>query len=143
MGEPLARTETAGEGVLADAARRLEHALQSLETAIGHPRTATVQPVSSALVGELDAARRRGRALEAAAAEASQALGRAAAEVRRALEEDEAVALDPQASLSDPDPSEPGLFDAGFDSALESGPGFADDEEPAAAAPRSEAEPPA
>ena len=115
MAEPLARTEAVSEGVLAEAAHRLDRALQSLEIALGGASSGPAgREAPSARIVELETARRRGRELEAVAVEASQALGRAVAEVQRALLDDEAV----QASL----------FDEGLlDSPLESDPGLADD----------------
>ncbi len=119
MAEPLARMETAGEGVLADAAHRLDRALQSLEAAFVQTRTSPAELVApSAQIVELETARRRGRELESVAAEASETLGWAVAEVRRALQEDEDAGLDPQ----------PSLFDEGLlESPLESEAGLADD----------------
>ncbi len=137
MGEPLARTDTAAESVLAEAAQRLERALHTLETALGR---SAVSVADTAQVVELEAVRRRSRELETAAAETSRTLGRAMAEVRRALQEDELEADDPQTSLFDA-----GLFDGDtpedgrFDSPLESDPGLADDHDETAAA-RSAAE---
>ena len=149
MGEPLARMETTGEGVLADAARRLERALETLEAALGERRrTAPFTPAgATAVVVELEAARGRSRELETAATAASQALGLAMQEVRRALEEDDVGPQDAQASLFDP-----GLFDRDIpdgdlpdgdrvDSALESKPGSADDHQAEAAGSAVEKEP--
>ena len=99
MGEPLARMDLTGDGVLADAADRLERALQALEAALD--RSAPGVPNATAQVVELETARRRGQELETAAAEASRALGRAMADVRRALQDDELDAQDPQPSLFD------------------------------------------
>ena len=121
MAEPLTRMDTAGEGVLADASLRLERALQTLEHVLAAaPRSSSSPPTSSAQVVELQAARRRGRELETATAEASQALGRAAAEVQRVLDLDDMGEPDPQASLFD---------SASLDSALESEPGLPDDDQ--------------
>jgi hypothetical protein len=90
MADPLMR-EADHDSPLTQAVRRLEQALQRLEGALsaggGHaPPTDTGR--TQALVVELDAARRRQSALVAAAASASAALGRAAADVRRTLDED-------------------------------------------------------
>ena len=133
MAEPLARMEGMGEGVLADAAQRLERALKALEAALGRTgSTSEVASLSTAQIVELDAARRRGRELETAAADASQALGRAMAEVQRVLQDDDAGAQAFQTSL----------FDEGLlDLPLESGPGLPDDDDPAAAEPAAEKEP--
>ena len=75
------------------AQRRLERALLMLEGAVEAKRTAGPAPLFDAesererrrLEAELGQARTRERALEQVAAEASAALGRAAAEVRAAL----------------------------------------------------------
>ena len=138
MAEPLARIEGVGEGVLADAAQRLERALKALEAALGRTAsTPTAASTSSAQIVELDAARRRGRELETAAADASQALGRAMAEVQRVLQDDDAGMQDPQISLFDR-----GLLDQGVvDLPLESGPGLPDDEYPAASESAADKEP--
>lgn len=80
------------EGPLDLAVRRLEQALTTLEAKLA-ARAAAEQDQDndlfsqdrSRLAAELDAARARERALEEVAAEASAALGRAAAEVRAAL----------------------------------------------------------
>jgi hypothetical protein len=88
MADPLMR-EAEHDSPLTQAARRLEQALLRLEGALagdGGSREAVER--TDALVVELDAARRRQSALVAAAANASAALGRAAAEVRRTLDED-------------------------------------------------------
>ena len=133
MGEPLARMDTAAD-TLAEAAQRLERALQMLETALGRPEACGP---GVAQVVELKAVRQRSRELETAAAETARTLGQAMAEVRRALHEDEARAYDPQTSLP-----EPGLLDGGrLDSALESDPGLVDDQEAKAAGSAAEREP--
>ena len=71
------------------AARRLEQALAGLERRVAGRIDAGGAPSPAErggdLLAELEAERRRGRELEAVAAEASAALGRAAAEVRAAL----------------------------------------------------------
>ncbi len=75
------------------AIRRLDRALASLEARLTN-RLATLEGRGgdlfdqdrAQLAAELDAARARERQLEAVAAEASAALGRAAAEVRAALQ---------------------------------------------------------
>jgi hypothetical protein len=75
------------------AARRLDRAVASLEArltarlaAVDSDEGDLFEQDRSQLAAELDAARSRERALEALAAEASEALGRAAAEVRAALQ---------------------------------------------------------
>ena len=80
-------------GALEAAARRLDRALSSLEArltarlAAAEGRAGDLFDHDSAqLAAELDAARARERELEEVAAEASAALGRAAAEVRAALQ---------------------------------------------------------
>ena len=144
MGEPLARMDGTAEGVLADAARRLERALETLEAALAGRRAAPFTPAgATAVVVELEAIRWRNRELETAASSASYALGSAMKAVRRALEEDGSGSLDPQTSLFDS-----GLLDGRspnedrFDSPLESDPGLADDpDEAEAAEPAAEKEP--
>jgi hypothetical protein len=81
------------QGVLDSAVRRLDRAMASLEARLS-ARLAALDTKGgdlfdhdrSQLAADLDAARARERALEALAAEASAALGRAAAEVRAALQ---------------------------------------------------------
>ena len=75
------------------AARRLERALSLLasrvDTLAGRAQTSDgglFEQDRSLLADELDSARARERELEAAGAEASQALGRAIHDIRRALE---------------------------------------------------------
>ena len=73
------------------AARRLDEALARLERRVTARLVAGGAPLASdrgvsGLAAELEAERRRGRELEQVAAEASAALGRAAAEVRAALQ---------------------------------------------------------
>jgi len=86
-------TEPEAMGALDAAARRLERAVASLEARL----TARLAELENGegdlferdraqLAAELDAARARERALEELAAEASAALGRAASEVRAALQ---------------------------------------------------------
>jgi hypothetical protein len=77
---------------LEEAARRLDHALSRLEVRVtalaGQAETANgglFEEDRAQLAAELDAARGRERELEAAGAAASEALGRAIAEVRAAL----------------------------------------------------------
>jgi Domain of unknown function (DUF4164) len=85
--------DTEPQGALDAAARRLDRAVGSLEARLT-ARIAALEGAGddlfdrdrSELAAELDAARARERALEALAAEASAALGRAAAEVRAALQ---------------------------------------------------------
>ncbi len=120
MGEPLARTDAAVEGALADAAHRLDRALESLETALSRPHDTVRPPAAGLDAVELQATRRRGRELESAVAEASQALGRAMTQVQLTLDVDGTAEQDRQASL----------FDRGLlASALESGPVLPDEEE--------------
>ena len=79
-------------GVIGAALRRLDKAMltledrlvQRLEAALGR-ETAASEDDRERLAAELAASRSRERALEDVAAEASAALGRAAAEVRAAL----------------------------------------------------------
>ena len=94
MGEPLTRGEAeATDGPLAQAAGRLDRALACLEAAFGGAAGTAPEPQddrADALAIELDVARRRQCELEAAAVDASRALGHAMAEVRRTLDEDAA-----------------------------------------------------
>ena len=94
MGEPLMRGEAEpADGPLAQAAGRLDRALERLEAVLGRVAPPAPEPEdgrADALVIELDVARRRQRELEAAAMDASRALGHAMAEVRRTLDEDAA-----------------------------------------------------
>jgi len=96
MREPISR-DSASPRELAEATRRLDRALQQLATActakLGAPAVApdgaavaALERDRARLAAELEAARAREGELEAAAAAASQALGRAAVEVRAALE---------------------------------------------------------
>ena len=85
--------EADGMSAMDAAVRRLDRALASLEARLSARLAALQNPDGdlfdqdrSELAAELDAARARERALEAVAAEASAALGRAAAEVRAALQ---------------------------------------------------------
>jgi hypothetical protein len=97
MREPLSR-EANGEGVLNEAMRRLDRALAELETNLGArdlpPEAERYLQERREMARDLEAARARERALEYAAAAASDALGRAAAEVRAALSEGETQDLD-------------------------------------------------
>ena len=84
-----------GEASLDAAAARLQQAIQTLEAKLEAGRNAP--PAAAANDGELDALhaelrekRIRERNLEAAAAEASQVLGRAAEQIRAALEDEDA-----------------------------------------------------
>ena len=80
-----------GEGSLEAASQRLTRALETLEERLqnrGAPSGETGNGDAERLQGELDTARERERALEEAAAEASAALGRAAEQIRAALEEE-------------------------------------------------------
>lgn len=113
-------TDDAGAVTLDDAAARLESALARLEALVeagplqsdlfrtreddGSATPGAQGADAEALRAELDAARLRERALEAAAAVASDALGRAIVEVRHALETggveaDEGEDADPDAPL--------------------------------------------
>ena len=69
------------------AAQRLERAVAALEAKLrfGGPRDDLFEADRARLAAQLDASRARERALEAVAAEASAALGQAAAEVRAAM----------------------------------------------------------
>jgi uncharacterized membrane protein YccC len=88
MREPLSR-EATGESPLNEAMRRLDRALAELESNLGErdlpPEAERYRQERRELAQDLEAARARERALEYAAAAASDALGRAAAEVRAAL----------------------------------------------------------
>jgi hypothetical protein len=81
------------ESPLDAAAHRLERAVSALEARFAEKMSAAhiadpdlIDRDRAALAAQLDAARDREKALEAVAAEASAALGRAAAEVRAALQ---------------------------------------------------------
>ena len=81
-----------GESALDLAAKRLENALHVLEQRLGQRLKAASADAGglfdqdrSNLAAELDAARARERELEEAGAQASEALGRAIAEIRSAL----------------------------------------------------------
>jgi predicted nucleic acid-binding Zn-ribbon protein len=85
-----------GEGSLEAASQRLSQALETLETRL-RERPERAADAGSAPAGdgeaeqlraELEAARERERQLEEAAAEASAALGRAAEQIRAALDEE-------------------------------------------------------
>lgn len=88
MRETISR-EAGGEGMLADAVRRLDRALARLDATLAERTAPPVRDLfpqsDSGLAAELEASRARERALEAAATAASQALGRAAVEVRAVL----------------------------------------------------------
>ena len=84
------------DGALDAAIRRLDEAVSALEVKVAARATAgdareddLFDNDHARLAAELDAARSRERALEEVAAEASAALGRAAAEVRAALSAEE------------------------------------------------------
>ena len=79
-----------GEGALDAAAQRLTRALETLEEKLQNRPAPSGNGDAERLRGELDASRERERALEEAAAEASAALGRAAEQIRAALEEERA-----------------------------------------------------
>jgi peptidoglycan hydrolase CwlO-like protein len=99
MREPISR-DSASPRELVEATKRLDRALQQLEAACA-AKVSTVMDLAYAalesdrarLAAELDAARVREGELASAAAAASKALGRAAAEVRAALGEDEAMSM--------------------------------------------------
>ena len=83
-----------GEGGLEAASQRLMQAMETLEARL-RERPAAVSDASGGeeharLSGELRDLRERERQLEAAAAEASAALGRAAEQIRAAVEDEEA-----------------------------------------------------
>jgi predicted nucleic acid-binding Zn-ribbon protein len=108
-----------GEASLDAAAARLQQALDALEARLHAQRAAL--PAAAANDGEIDALhaelrekRLRQRALEAAAAEASQVLGRAAEQIRTALEDEDG----PAAALSAEAENGSGELD-GADSALD------------------------
>jgi hypothetical protein len=88
----------AGEGAGLDAAiQRLDRALAQLEVRVEQMRAGgdgggLFDQDRAKLAADLDAARARERDLEIAGAQASQALGRAIADIRRALGEDAAEA---------------------------------------------------
>ncbi len=83
-----------GEGGLEAASQRLTRALDTLEEKLQTRAASGGGDVGNGeaqrLQGELDTVRERERALEEAAAEASAALGRAAEQIRAALEEEPA-----------------------------------------------------
>ena len=90
-----------GESALDLAARRLEQAVHVLEQRLALRLKSAGDAVGglfdqdrAKLASELDEARARERALEAAGAEASAALGRAISEIRTALNGSEAPAGD-------------------------------------------------
>ena len=89
MGEPLTRIEADDDGALANASLRLEQALAKLEANLGRVRPAASPDLAAdALNAELSDTRRREQALQAAASDASVALGRAMSQVRQALQRD-------------------------------------------------------
>jgi peptidoglycan hydrolase CwlO-like protein len=104
MREPISR-DSASPRELVEATKRLDRALQQLEAACAakgstvmelrqnDPAYAALESDRARLAAELDAARVREGELASAAAAASKALGRAAAEVRAALGEDEAMSI--------------------------------------------------
>ena len=82
--------ESNGENALDLAAKRLDRAISQLEQRLsargaGAAAGGLFAKEPSKLAAELDQARARERDLEAAGAEASAALGRAIAEIRKAL----------------------------------------------------------
>ena len=88
--------ESASDSALELAAKRLDRALGQLEHRLGSVPTAANGEAGglfdqdrARLAEELDQSRARERELEAAGAQASQALGKAIAEIRAALGESE------------------------------------------------------
>jgi ElaB/YqjD/DUF883 family membrane-anchored ribosome-binding protein len=82
-----------GEGGLDAASQRLTRALDKLEGRLRDQKaTAEGEPevLNRRLVSELNELREREKQLEEAAAEASAALGRAAEQIRMAMEEEDA-----------------------------------------------------
>ena len=83
-----------GEGGLDAASQRLLQAVERLETRMQNRPEGAPAPADDGererLAAELRDAREREHALEAAAAEASAALGRAAEQIRAAIEDEEA-----------------------------------------------------
>ena len=77
--------EPATDEALDAAARRLERALGQLEARLNRPSQSASGADHARLTAELDAARARERDLAQAGEQASQALGRAIAEIRSAL----------------------------------------------------------
>ena len=133
MGEPLTHSDPAAatgegplndggprEGLLADSTRRLERALAALEASLKRAVAEAMAPsgavaaLDPALLDELEGLRAREREFEAAATAASEALGRAAAEVQDLLAADAAAAsqgeldfaLESPGALADDEPDE-------------------------------------
>jgi hypothetical protein len=105
--------DPASESAIDQAARRLERAIALLEQRLGEARGRAGLEAGglfdqdrAKLAAELDEARAREKALEAAGAEASAALGRAIAEIREVLETPEA---DEPAPEDDDEEDEPEL----------------------------------
>jgi hypothetical protein len=117
--------DPASESAIDQAARRLERAIALLEQRLGEAKGRAGLEAGglfdqdrAKLAAELDEARAREKALEAAGAEASAALGLAIAEIREVLEADEApdaegsafdedepeLDLDPASDAETPDP---------------------------------------
>ncbi|MDP2213552.1 DUF4164 family protein [Phenylobacterium sp.] len=115
--------DPASESAIDQAARRLERAIALLEQRLGEARGRAGLEAGglfdqdrAKLAAELDEARAREKALEAAGAEASAALGLAIAEIREVLEADETdepapteedepeLDLEPDAERDIPDP---------------------------------------
>jgi hypothetical protein len=99
-----------GEGGALEAAiQRLDRALAQLEVRVGALRSQAgdggglVDQDRAKLAAELDAAKGRERDLELAGAEASLALGRAIADIQRALGEDEGADDDAGEAVADDD----------------------------------------
>ena len=95
--------DPASESAIDQAARRLERAIALLEQRLGEARGRAGLEAGglfdqdrAKLAAELDEARAREKALEAAGAEASAALGLAIAEIREVLEAPEADELAPE-----------------------------------------------
>ena len=145
MGEPLTRTDPAagtGEGPVADAARRLEQALTSLEGSVKRTlagarlRSDAETPAPDpTLLADLEAVRGRERELEGAAAAASDALGHAMAEIQRVLAADAAASSQGELDLGELDlgASGQGALDRGEpDFQLETEAPLADDDDDAA-----------
>ncbi len=100
--------DPASESAIDQAARRLERAIALLEQRLGAAKGRAGLEAGglfdqdrAKLADELDEARAREKALEAAGAEASAALGRAIAEIREVLEADEAPDVEASAFEED------------------------------------------
>ncbi|OYW93206.1 MAG: hypothetical protein B7Z13_07915 [Caulobacterales bacterium 32-67-6] len=100
--------DPASESAIDQAARRLERAIALLEQRLGAAKGRAGLEAGglfdqdrAKLAAELDEARAREKALEAAGTEASAALGRAIAEIREVLEADEAPDVEASAFEED------------------------------------------